>query len=37
VEEIARQQLGLTSPKPGQVVAVESVPSKITDNELKGH
>ena len=35
VEEIARQQLGLTSPKPGQMVAVESVPSKITDNELK--
>ncbi|MBZ0160711.1 hypothetical protein [Candidatus Methylomirabilis sp.] len=34
VEEIARQQLGLTSPKPGQVITVESLPSTITDNNL---
>ena len=37
VEEIARRQLGLTNPKPDQVIVVESLLSKITGNDLKEH
>ena len=37
VEEIARRQLGLTNPKPNQVITVESLLSKITGNDLKEH
>ncbi|MDD5559461.1 cell division protein FtsL [Candidatus Methylomirabilis sp.] len=34
VEEIAHRELGLTSPKPGQVIVVESLLPKTTGNDL---
>lgn len=37
VEEIAHRQLGLMSPKPGQVIVVESLLPKTTGNDLKGY
>ncbi|GEM_PF-1961576 len=35
VEEIARQQLAMTSPASGQVVVIESLPSRIIGNDVK--
>jgi cell division protein FtsL len=37
IEEIARRQLGLTSPKSGQVIVVESLLPNTTGNDLKEH
>lgn len=36
VEEIARRQLGLISPKPGQVIVVDSPPLQRTGHDLHG-
>ena len=35
VEEIARQQLAMTSPASGQVVVIESLPSRIIGNDVQ--
>jgi cell division protein FtsL len=35
VEEIARQQLAMTSPASGQVVVIESLTSRITGNDVQ--